>query len=96
MRDMSLVLNKIRRPRLLLSAARIGAANYHRNRDLRRLMRVENIPGKPAILARLVTMEVEFEAARKEKNTTYNISRHIEILAALIAESAGIGSRARA
>ncbi len=39
MSDIHTLLAELKRPRLLIRAARLGLAQYNRTRDLRRLMR---------------------------------------------------------
>ena len=79
-------LAAIRRPRILIRAARAGLAGYHRDRDLRRLLRTGRLaPG--AALARLITEERELEHRRRGGEATYALARHVAILTALIAEA---------
>jgi len=87
MSDLVSFFKALRRPRLLIRAARIGATEYRRDRDLRRLLRASRLPGPAAGMRRLLALEADFEAVRRAKDTTYSISRHVEILSALIAEA---------
>ena len=77
----------IRRPRLLVRAARFGIEEYNRNRDLRRILRGEALPGPSDALPRLIDMEAAQEDTRKRGDASYSIARHLEILIALMAES---------
>ncbi|MCA8868009.1 MAG: hypothetical protein KDA67_05120 [Rhodobacteraceae bacterium] len=88
MSDLLKVFNSLRRPKLLIRAARIGSANYRRERDLRRLIKSQSLPKPGSGLTMLMAMEQDLEVTRKTGNATYSISRHVEILAALIAEAA--------
>lgn len=90
MSELLKVFNGLRRPKLLIRAARIGSANYRRERDLRRLIKSQSLPKPGKGLTMLMAMEQELEVIRKTGNATYSISRHVEILAALIAEAAHI------
>jgi hypothetical protein len=74
-----------RRPRLLMAAARHGLMEYRRDRDLPRLLRGET-PKGGAVLERLVALEAETEAARREGSPQWNSVRHVELLIALLAE----------
>jgi hypothetical protein len=76
-----------RRPRLLVRAARFGIEEYNRNRDLRRILRGETLPGPSDALPRLMDMEAAQEDTRKRGDAAYSIARHLEILIALMAES---------
>ena len=80
-------LSKIRRPRLLIRAARIGVAAYARERDLRRLLHAVRAPAPERALDRLVELESAFEASRLEGDAAYSVSRHVEVLSALMAEA---------
>jgi Family of unknown function (DUF6477) len=83
--DIPAVLETIRRPRLLMQAARIGMGAYRRGRDLRRLIGGE-APTDQAI-ARLIFEEHKQEISRIAGTAEYSPARHIELLAALIAEA---------
>lgn len=86
MENLTNLLRSLRRPRLLVRAARFGLADYNRNRDLKRLFRGEVLPGPGNALPQLVAREEEVEANRKSGAAAYSVARHIEILIALIAE----------
>jgi plasmid stability protein len=84
-------LATIRRPRLLVRAARHGLEEYNRNRDLRRILRGESLPAPSDALPRLMDMEAAHEQTRKRGDASYSIARHLEILIALMAESRLVG-----
>lgn len=86
MTDFSAVLKDLRRPRLLIRAARHGLCDYRRDRDLRRLMRLSTLPSPDRALGVLVAEEAEIERNRQSGDARYSVSRHIEILIALMAE----------
>lgn len=76
------------RPKLLVRTARIGARMYSRARDL-----PGAIPGllsQPAeqILPRLIEAEARCEDERRVHSAAYRPAKHVQILAALLAESA--------
>lgn len=79
------------RPRLLLQAARAGQADYRREHDLRRVLRLpaSPAPGTATIMA-LMTLEAEQEQRRKNRlqaaGEPWRPSRHVEVLIALMAE----------
>jgi uncharacterized protein DUF6477 len=87
MKDVLSIFNTLRRPRILIRAARIGAADYRRERDLKRLLRAAKLPNPSKTMPRLLAMEQDIEATRKAGYATYSISKHVEILAALVAEA---------
>lgn len=85
------LLAEIRRPRLLIRAARFGVDDYERSRDLKRILRSETTPAPGRAIARLVEMEAGQEAARQAGDASYSISTHLEILIALMAEARHVG-----
>ena len=84
MTDFRSLLAEIRRPRLLMRAARLGLADYRRERDLRRL--VGDQPVLPAVCA-LIDEERRLEDRRQAGDATYSVAQHVEVLIALIAEA---------
>jgi hypothetical protein len=86
MQDFSAILANRRRPSLLVRAARFGLPDYRRDRDLTRLIGPANGEGGPALLPALLEAESQMEAQRREGDLGYSIARHIELLAALMAE----------
>jgi hypothetical protein len=85
MRDIFAILETIRRPRLLMQAARIGRNTYRRNRDLRRL--IGGVAPTDQAIALLISAEEAQEQSRCTHAADYSPARHIELLAALIAEA---------
>ncbi len=96
MTDVLSIFNKLRRPRILIRAARIGAADYRRDRDLKRLLRSVKLPVPGKSMPRLLAMEQDIEATRQAGYATYSITKHVEILAALVAEATFIGRKTTA
>ncbi|GFE63727.1 DUF6477 family protein [Litoreibacter roseus] len=86
MTDLNAALNTLKRPRLLVRAARHGLSDYNRTRDLRRIAGRNAAPGSRALIKSLVEKEESFEITRKDGCATYSIARHIEVLVALMAE----------
>jgi hypothetical protein len=84
MTDFRTVLTNLRRPRLLIRAARFGLEDYRRDRDLRRLFQGSDNPDKvfPALLAE----EERLEQIRQTGDISYPVARHVEVLVALMAE----------
>lgn len=79
-------LTSMRRPRLLVRAARFGLQDYNRNRDLKRILREQDVASPGANLPRLVDLEASHEATRVSGDATYSVASHLEILIALMAE----------
>ncbi|WP_348638967.1 DUF6477 family protein [Thioclava sp. DLFJ4-1] len=78
---------KLRRPRLLIRAARHGLSDYSRKRDLKRVMRMSELPRPGAALRALIAEEAALDQARRAGEATYSVARHIELLIALLAEA---------
>ncbi len=87
MTALSETLATLRRPRLLVRAARFGIEDYNRNRDLRRILRGDSLPGPSDALPRLMDMEAVHEDTRQRGDGAYSVARHLEILIALMAEA---------
>ncbi|MDF1872633.1 DUF6477 family protein [Vannielia sp.] len=79
-------LGGLKRPRLLVRAARLGLADYSRKRDLGRILRETELPGPSTALPRLIEEEADMEARRQGGLTTYSVIHHLEVLIALMAE----------
>lgn len=87
MSDLLSVVSDLRRPRLLIRAARAGLAEYNRNRDLTRLMRIAEAPAPDRALSALMAEEERIEATRRSGDASYSFLRHIEVLIAMMAEA---------
>ncbi len=75
------------RPKSLIRTARIGAQLYQRDRDL-----AGALPGRTAgavsvIIAQLHAAEQQCESLRRDRSPAYKPARHVQILAAFLAES---------
>ena len=85
MTDCRSLLATIRRPRLLMRAARFGLQEYRRERDLRRY--VGNTASPEDAVTSLMTVEARLEENRIAGDAAYSVARHIEVLIALLAEA---------
>ncbi|WP_343079018.1 DUF6477 family protein [Ostreiculturibacter nitratireducens] len=86
MTDPAARVAELRRPRLLVRAARFGLSEYNRARDLKRLIRSPVAPAPERAVPALLAEEEQLEETRLAGDAAYSISRHIEILIALMAE----------
>ena len=86
MTDFRNLLSDLRRPALLLRAARFGLSDYQRDRDLKRLLRQAAAGGPEKTLPRLIHEENLLEETRKAGDASYSLTRPIELLIALLAE----------
>jgi len=87
MTDFRKILADLRRPALLLRAARCGLSDYQRDRDLRRILRLDSTAGPEKTLPRLIRAEEEIEEIRQSGDASYSLNRHIELLIALLCEA---------
>jgi hypothetical protein len=85
MSDVRILLANLRRPRLLMHAARFGLGDYRRERDLRRL--VDNASSPDQTVPRLLSVEEALEVTRLAGDASYSAARHIDVLIALLAEA---------
>ena len=85
MSDFCNKLASLRRPRLLMRAARFGLGDYRRDRDLRRL--VQCGPSPEETVPSLMSAEERLEETRLAGDAAYSVARHIEVLIALLAEA---------
>lgn len=77
----------LRRPRLLIRAARFGLRNYRRERDLLRMLPQSRLPTPGRAIDNLLDVESDMESKRKLGDASYSVARHVDILIALMAES---------
>ena len=94
MTDFTALLSSLRRPRLLIRAARFGLLDYKRERDLKRLMKTNSVPSPARALQKLIEEEARVEATRQDADAAYSVSRHIELLVAMMAEARLLPKRA--
>lgn len=87
MTDFAQALAALRRPRILIRAARAGVSDYRRERDLKRLVRAAATSDRARALDVLMTEEDRLEKSRTGGEATYSIQRHVAVLTALIAEA---------
>ena len=87
MRDLLGMLQSLRRPRLLIRAARIGAQDYRRDPHLHRILGYGALPRSGVALMRLMEMEADLEDRRVAGDAGYSISRHVEVLCAMMGEA---------
>ncbi|MBL1436151.1 MAG: hypothetical protein COB08_008135 [Rhodobacteraceae bacterium] len=73
----------IRRPKILMQAARICAKGYRRETMLPHLLGANTT----RVLAQLKAQEKDMEDERQARISTYSPQAHVEVLSALMAES---------
>ena len=96
MNDLASVLNALRRPKILIRAARAGVVDYRRERDLRRLFRQARAAVGAQTMGTLLDEESRLESTRTAGEATYSIQRHVAVLTAILAEARLSGTPATA
>ncbi|MGH1577166.1 DUF6477 family protein [Planktotalea sp.] len=87
MQDISTQLSKLKRPKLLVNAARLGMNDYRRKSHLSRILRGP-VPSKAgAVLMLLSDLENQSNNLRKTRDAAYSVARHVEVLVALMFEA---------
>lgn len=86
MTEANTLLTALRRPKILIRAARAGVVDYRRDRDLKRLLRTAKTASDQAI-GTLLAEEDRLETTRTSGEGSYNLQRHVAVLTALIAEA---------
>lgn len=87
MNDPIKFVKALRRPNLLIRAARFGLADYNRARALRKFTRSSVAPNPLRALSSLLGLEASLEEARRSGDASYSVARHVEVLIALMAET---------
>lgn len=87
MNDLLMKLDNLKRPRLLIRAARIGMDDYRRDVHLKRHLGQGPLPRSGAALARLVEIESGLNEQRRERNAGYSSVRHVDLLIAMMGEA---------
>lgn len=93
MQDLLSQLAQIRRPRLLIRAARIGTQGYRRETRLPRILGYGMLPRTGPALIKLIARESELNEQRNQGDAGYSIATHVEVLTAIMGESALLKSQ---
>jgi hypothetical protein len=84
MTDAATLTANLRRPKILLRAARLGMQDYRRDRDLKRL--VHSPYKSEETITQLIDTEQAMEDNRKNNDLGYSFIKHIEVMIALLCE----------
>lgn len=79
------------RPKILVTTAQYGARRYRRKRDLPGAVAGLLSRSEDQIIPKLTEAEEACETARRARLAEYRPAKHVQILAALMAEQAGLG-----
>ena len=88
-------LDTLHRPRLLIQAARIGAADYRRDTHLRCITGPGRLPGPEEALPRLIRAEANLNEMRRLGIATYSVTEHVGVLIAMMGEARALRSAHR-
>ncbi|MEO1138666.1 MAG: DUF6477 family protein [Pseudomonadota bacterium] len=87
MTDLLSVLDAIKRPRLLINAARIGMPEYRREAHLPRHLGDAQLPRSSVALERLIEIESDLNDRRRGRTAGYSAARHVDVLIAMMGEA---------
>lgn len=88
MLDLHTRITTLKRPSLLVRAARFGFDEYRRSVHLGRILQAEKLPGHADAIMQLLDIEAAVEARRLARAGDYRPARHVEILIAIAGEAA--------
>ncbi|MCZ0811040.1 MAG: DUF6477 family protein [Pseudomonadota bacterium] len=87
MKDILSAMADLRRPRLLISAARFGLPEYRRSTHLPRHLGYGPLPRSGPALIDLMALEAAIERTRKERDAAYRVTLHVDLLIAMMGEA---------
>ena len=87
MKDIFSHIHQLKRPPLLVRAARFGVDEYARDTHLRRLLKTEPLPPAGQALIQLMELERELDDKRIAAGGDYSVARHVELLIAIMGEA---------
>lgn len=95
MQDILSQVRSLKRPQILVRAARFGLDDYIRDRHLPRCLKMERpiSPGR-ALLA-LLDIEKQLNSERTTKTGSYDIARHVDVMIAIMGETQAFQATAR-
>ncbi|MDF1857133.1 DUF6477 family protein [Pseudooceanicola sp.] len=87
MQDILTRLATLRRPNVLITAARIGADHYRRDRHLRRFFGLARLPRSGEALQQLMEIEAQHNDNRRADDAAYAVTAHVEVMIAILGEA---------
>lgn len=87
MQDVLTMAEGLKRPKLLVRAARFGLSFYRREKDLSRLLQEPVSQKSRRHLMQLMETEAFLETERRQGGDGYSAPYHIEVLTAVMAEA---------
>ncbi len=86
MQDLVTMMQRLRRPRLLIRAAHLGADEYRRTAHLNRVLGYGQLPRSAPALMRLMEMEHAINEKRESDDASYSLTKHLDVLIAMVGE----------
>lgn len=87
MQDVISMLQALRRPPLLMRAARIGLEEYRRETHLPHLLGYGVLPRHSQALLKLIEMEGNSNEQRIAGDASYSLVKHVDLLIAMLGEA---------
>lgn len=87
MQDINSMIASLKRPMLLVTAARLGLADYRRRPVLSRLLGQAEPPRPAEAAMALMDLERSHDIRRKSGDPAYSPLRHLDVLIALMGEA---------
>lgn len=87
MTDLCTQLNGLKRPRLLINAARLGLSDYRRETHLARHLGPHLPQSSEEALRQLMALEQALDQDRQRRTASYSVARHVEIMIAMMNEA---------
>jgi len=85
----------LNRPSLLVRTARFGVDEYKRSIHLPRILRSPSLPKCAEALVKLLELERRMNDHRLAARAEYSISKHVEVLIAIMAEARDLRAKAK-
>ncbi len=87
MLDITTRLTQMKRPKILISAARFGLDEYTRGTHLARILKSDPAPKPGPAIMQLLEIESVLNEERLQKRSTYSVARHVDVMIAIMAEA---------
>jgi len=87
MLDIQTRVAQLRRPAILIRAARFGLDDYTRGTHLCRILQNDPAPKPAPAVMQLLDIEAALNDDRIHKRSTYSVARHVDVMIALMAEN---------
>ena len=79
-------LSTIKRPKILIKAAKIASRTYLRSRDLSGVLGYSHPTTDRSIRQQLFDLESSINQKRRLEDASYDLKTHVQVLSALLAE----------